>query len=94
MLFRSPTLEESGLTGFEMGSWYGVWGPAGVPREAIAVLNREIAEAMKTPRVTERLVSLGLIPVGSNAADFAAFMKAEIEKYSQIIKEADIKVGN
>ncbi len=89
-----PTLHEAGLPEFEIGSWYGVWGPAGMPPEVVGVLNREIAEAMKSPRVTERLVAQGLIPVGSDAADFAAFMRDEIVKYGRIIKDANIKIAN
>jgi tripartite-type tricarboxylate transporter receptor subunit TctC len=89
-----PTLAESGLSGIEIGSWYGLWGPAGMPRDAVDVLDREIAKAMRTPSVIDRLVAQGLIPVGSNAADFAAFQNDEIAKYARIIKDADIKVGN
>jgi tripartite-type tricarboxylate transporter receptor subunit TctC len=89
-----PTLAESGLPGIEIGSWYGLWGPAGVPRNAVDVLEREIAQAMKAPQVVDRLVEQGLIPVGSNAADFAAFQDAEIAKYAEIIKDANIKVGD
>ncbi len=89
-----PTLQEAGVGEFEIGSWYGVWGPAGMPREVVDVLNREIAEAMKTPRVIDRLVAQGLIPVGSNAADFAAFQNGEIAKYGRLIKDANIKIGN
>ncbi|CAN0295454.1 unnamed protein product [Phaeothamnion confervicola] len=88
------TLEESGFPNFEIGSWYGVWGPAHMPRDVVAILNREIAEAMKTPRVIDRVVAQGLIPVGSNAADFAAFQNAEIAKYDRMIKNANIKIGN
>jgi tripartite-type tricarboxylate transporter receptor subunit TctC len=89
-----PTLAESGLPGIEIGSWYGLWGPAGVPRAAVDVLDREIAQAMRTPQVIDRLVAQGLIPVGSNAADFTAFENAEIAKYAEIIKDANIRVGD
>jgi len=89
-----PTLAESGLPGIEIGSWYGLWGPAGMPREAVNVLDREIAEAMRTPRVVDRLVAQGLVPVGSNAADFTVFQNDEIAKYAAIIKDANIKVGD
>jgi tripartite-type tricarboxylate transporter receptor subunit TctC len=89
-----PTLEESGFPNFEIGSWYGVWGPANMPKEVVATLNGAIAEAMKTPRVTERVAAQGLIPVGSNSADFAAFQNAEIAKFSNMIKDANIKIGN
>ena len=89
-----PTVAEAGLPGIEMGSWYGLWGPAGVPRGAVDVLDREVAAAMRTPRVIDPLVAQGLLPVGSAAADFAAFQNDEIVKYARIIKDADITIGN
>jgi tripartite-type tricarboxylate transporter receptor subunit TctC len=89
-----PTLEESGFPNFEIGSWYGLWGPANMPKDVVATLNGAIAEAMKTPRVTERVAKQGLIPVGSSSADFAAFQNAEIAKFSQMIKDANIKPSN
>ena len=89
-----PTLEETGLRGFETGSWYGIWGPANMPREVVGILNREIAEAMKTPRVIERLMAQGFIPVGSYALDFTTFMNSEIAKHGRIIKDANIKIEN
>ncbi|MCC6780577.1 MAG: tripartite tricarboxylate transporter substrate binding protein [Hyphomicrobiales bacterium] len=89
-----PTLEQSGFKDFEIGSWYGLWGPANLAPEVLSVLNSAIAEAMRTPRVTERVVAQGLVPVGSSAADFAAFQAAEIAKFSKMIKDANIKIGN
>jgi tripartite-type tricarboxylate transporter receptor subunit TctC len=89
-----PTIEEQGFPNFEIGSWYGLWGPANLPKDVVSVLNDAIAEAMKTPRVTERVAAQGLIPVGSSSADFAAFRSAEIAKFSKMIKDADIKIGN
>ena len=65
-----------------------------MPRDVVAVLNRAIGEAMKTPRVTDRVVAQGLIPIGSNAADFAAFQAAEIAQFSRMIKDANSKIGN
>lgn len=89
-----PTLEESGFPNFEIGSWYGLWGPANMPKDVVSILNGAIAEAVKTPRVMERVAAQGLIPVGSNSADFAAFQNSEIAKYSRMIKDANIKIGN
>jgi tripartite-type tricarboxylate transporter receptor subunit TctC len=89
-----PTLEESGFKDFEISSWYGLWGPAGMPKEVVATLNGAIAEAVKTPRVMERVAAQGLIPVGSSSADFAAFQNAEIAKFTKMIKDANIKAGN
>jgi tripartite-type tricarboxylate transporter receptor subunit TctC len=89
-----PTMEEQGFPNFEIGSWYGLWGPANMPKDVVATLNGAIAEAMKTPRVTERVAKQGLIPVGSSSADFAAFQNTEIEKFTKMIKDANIKIGN
>ena len=89
-----PTLEEQGFPNFEIASWYGLWGPAGMPADVVATLNRGIAEAVKTPRVMDRVAAQGLIPVGSSSADFAAFQNAEIAKFSKMIKDANIKIGN
>ena len=89
-----PTLEESGFKNFEIGSWYGLWGPAGMPADVVATLNRGIAEAVNTPRVMERVAQQGLIPVGSSSAEFAKFQNGEIAKYQKIIQDANIKIGN
>jgi tripartite-type tricarboxylate transporter receptor subunit TctC len=89
-----PTLEESGFKDFEIGSWYGLWGPASMPADVVATLNRGIAEAVNTPRVMERVAQQGLIPVGSTSPEFAKFQDAEIAKYQKIIEDANIKIGN
>jgi len=89
-----PTLEESGFKDFEIGSWYGLWGPAGMPADVVATLNRVIAEAIKTPNVMDRVAQQGLIPVGSSSAEFAAFQDAEMAKYRKMIQDANIKIGN
>ena len=89
-----PTLTESGFPNFEIGSWYGLWGPAGLPTEVVATLNRGIAEAINMPGVMDRMAQQGLIPVGSTSAEFAAFQKAEMAKYQKIIRDADIKISN
>ena len=90
-----PTLEESGFTDFEIGSWYGLWGPANMPKDVVAhPQSARSPKPMKTPRVTERVAAQGLIPVGSSSAEFAAFQNAEIAKFSRMIKDANIKIGN
>jgi tripartite-type tricarboxylate transporter receptor subunit TctC len=89
-----PTLEESGFPNFEIGSWYGLWGPVGLPPNVVATLNAGIAEAVKTPKVMDWVARQGLIPVGSNSADFAVFQNAEIAKYQKIITDTNIKISN
>ena len=94
MLPDVPTLEESGFQDFEVGSWYGLWGPAGMPQDVLDILNVAIAEAMRTPKVSQRVAAQGLVPLGTNAANFAVFQKAEIAKFQRMITDANIRIGN
>jgi len=87
-----PTVAESGIAGFEMLSWYGLWGPPALPREITIKLSQETARAVKSPDVLERLASQGFDPVGSTAEQFASYIGAEIAKYAKIVREANIKV--
>jgi tripartite-type tricarboxylate transporter receptor subunit TctC len=86
-----PTVAESGMTGFEFVSWYGLWGPKGLPAEITAKLQREAVRALAQPDVKERLGVLGFETIGSTPAEFAAFIDAESAKYGRIIREAGIK---
>ena len=86
-----PTVAESGFAGFEMVSWYGFWGPAGLPAEVVRTLAAETAKAVQAPLVLERLASQGFIPDGSGPTAFLAYIKAEMAKYEKVVKEAGIK---
>jgi len=86
-----PTIAESGMTGFDFVSWYGLWGPKGLPADITAKLQNEAAKALAQPDVKERLGLLGFEPIGSTPAEFAAFIDAESAKYERIIREAGIK---
>ncbi len=87
-----PTVSESGLPGFEMVSWYGLWGPAGLPGDISARLSSEVAKAVHSQLANERLGGQGFDPVGSNSEQFATYIREEIGRYAKIIKEANIKV--
>jgi tripartite-type tricarboxylate transporter receptor subunit TctC len=87
-----PTVAESGFAGFEMVSWYGLWGPAKLPREVTARIAQEAARAVQSPDVRERLGAQGFDPVGSTPEAFASYVTAEIRKYAQVIRDANIKV--
>jgi tripartite-type tricarboxylate transporter receptor subunit TctC len=81
-----PTVAESGLAGFDISTWFGVFAPAGTPREAIARLHAEFTRALAAPDVREKMVNLGAEPVGNTPAEFAAYIRAEAEKYARVIK--------
>ena len=85
-----PTIAEAGLPGYAASSWGGVLAPAGTPKATIDKLNADLVAVLKMPDVQERLTGVGLEPVGSTPAEFEAFIKAEIAKWSKIIKEAGI----
>jgi tripartite-type tricarboxylate transporter receptor subunit TctC len=85
-----PTVEESGMKGFEFVSWYGVWGPKNLPAEVSAKLQSDIAKVLAQPDVKERLKVLGFDPIGSTSDHFAKYIGDEMAKYEKIIKDANI----
>ena len=86
-----PTIAESGMTGFDFSSWYGLWGPKGLPADITTKLRTEVAKALAQGEVKERLGALGFEAIGSTPEEFAKFIDDEAAKYQQIIKDAGIK---
>ncbi|MGB9366879.1 MAG: tripartite tricarboxylate transporter substrate-binding protein [Xanthobacteraceae bacterium] len=89
-----PTVDEAGLPGFHVSIWQGVWAPKGTPKEIIAKLNAAIAGALADPAVQKRLAEVGQeLPSAEQMtpAGFGAFHKAEMDKWTPIIKAANIK---
>jgi tripartite-type tricarboxylate transporter receptor subunit TctC len=86
-----PTIAEAGIPGYDTGVWWGLIGPAGLPPAVAAKLSKDCAEAVNVPAVKERLLGLGAAPVGSTAAEFAALIRAEYDKWGPIIKAAGIR---
>jgi len=87
-----PTLAESGLPGFEVGSWQGVFAPAGTPPDVVKRLNAEIVKILSMPDVKEKLIGLGAEPVGNSAEEFSAMVKAEVVKWADVVKKSGAKV--
>jgi len=85
------TFSEQGVKGFEVNAWYSVHAPAGVPKEIVVKLNREIVRIVRTPEITERIKQLGSEPVGDTPEQFAAFVRAESEKYAKAVRESGAK---
>ena len=79
------------LPGYEVTQWYGILVPAGVPKEIVDRLNREMIRAIANPKVAAMFVKLGTQPVSTSPEEFAAFIKSEQVKYAKVIREAGIK---
>jgi tripartite-type tricarboxylate transporter receptor subunit TctC len=87
-----PTVAEGGLPGYEFPSWMGVYGPAGMPREVVAVLNTEIHKMMALPDVQKRMLASGLEPASSTPEQLEQMLAANIQKLGKIIRDAGIKI--
>jgi tripartite-type tricarboxylate transporter receptor subunit TctC len=86
-----PTVAESGMTGFEFVSWYGLWAPKDLPRDLVATLQSAVAKIVALPDVKQRLDALGFEPVGSTTDYFAKYIAEEMAKSAKIIDDAKIK---
>jgi len=86
-----PTIDESGVPGFDAASWYAVFAPAGTPKDVVAVLGREIVRIMNVPEVRERFANDGFEPAGTGPAEFAQFLGAELVKWAKAVEMAGVK---
>lgn len=86
-----PTIDESGVRGYDAASWYGLFAPAGLPQGVLGALSREIVRIMQVPDVRERFAGDGFEPVGNSPDAFAKFLREEIVKWGRIVKTAGIK---
>lgn len=87
-----PTVDESGLPGFEINVWYGFAVPSATPRPVVDKLNAEIAAALRNAAVSERLQGLGLTIVADSVEDFARFVAAESDKMRRLVQASGAKV--
>ncbi|HMJ42387.1 MAG TPA: tripartite tricarboxylate transporter substrate binding protein [Pseudolabrys sp.] len=85
-----PTMEEAGFKGQESETMQGLFVAAGTPKEIVDLLNREIVKAMKLPDVKEKCAQLGFDVVANTPAEFAAYIKTDVEKWSKVIKDAKV----
>ena len=87
-----PTLNESGLAGFEVTAWFSMFAPAATPRSIINTLNAEFVKALRDPKVAEQMLSRGLEPRPMAPEEFAAIWRKDVEKYAAIVRKAKISV--
>jgi tripartite-type tricarboxylate transporter receptor subunit TctC len=86
-----PTMQESGVPGFDISNWFAYFVPAGTPADAIARLGAEVNRALKLDDVREKLAAVGAEVAGSSPEELAAFWRAESEKFAQLIKVSGAK---
>ena len=86
-----PTLDESGVPGFDAASWYAVFAPAGTPKSVVAVLGKEVVSIMNVPDIRERFANDGFEPAGTGPAEFAKFLGAELVKWAKAVDMAGVK---
>jgi tripartite-type tricarboxylate transporter receptor subunit TctC len=89
-----PTMAESDprLKGFDINTWFGIFAPAGTPRDVVARLHRDFSAALKSADMKERLARFGAEPGGGTPEEFSAFIAREIPKYARIVKVSGAKV--
>jgi tripartite-type tricarboxylate transporter receptor subunit TctC len=88
-----PTVQESGIPDFDVVSWYGLMAPAGAPAEAIERLHQSMKQVLRIDEVRNRLANLGAETVGNPPAEFASELRAELQKWGELIRAAKIKVS-
>lgn len=92
MLPDAPTVAESGLPGYEVTSWYGVFAPPGLARDLILKLNSDVVAVLGAADMKERLASLGAEPLPMSSEDFGRYVREDIAKWAKVVKESGAKV--
>jgi tripartite-type tricarboxylate transporter receptor subunit TctC len=87
-----PTVAESGLPGFDVSTWYGIWAPAATPSAIVHRVSSDVAAVVRMPEVRTRLAELGAEPVGNTPEEFTAYNRSELAKWAKIVKDSGAKV--
>ena len=87
-----PTLEEAGLKGFNIGTWFGVLAPAATPKDILVRLNTEMVKVIQSPDFRKRMAEIGAEPIGNSADQMAAQIKSETEKFAKLVKDAKVVI--
>ncbi|MBI4207604.1 MAG: tripartite tricarboxylate transporter substrate binding protein, partial [Betaproteobacteria bacterium] len=85
-----PTVAESGFPGYEYSTWYGFLAPAGTPRAIIEKLNKAAVGVLKSEKTRERYIAQGVDPIPSTSAQYSAYLKSEIEKWTKVVRAAKL----
>lgn len=85
-----PTLQEAGLKDFDIGTWFGLLAPAATPKDVIARLNAETVKILQSPDFRQRMAAIGAEPVGNSSEQMAQQIKADVEKFAKLVKDAKV----
>jgi tripartite-type tricarboxylate transporter receptor subunit TctC len=86
-----PTIDESGLKGYEATTWFGLMAPAKTPRDIVNRLNVEVGKILASSDVSDRFLTEGVEPIGGSTESFSQFIRDEITKYAKVVKAANLK---
>ena len=91
LLPQVPTIDEAGLKGFELGSWYGLFAPAGTPADIVRQLQREIVKAVSAEDVRSQFAAMGADPVGGTPEEFAAVVQRDLAKWAKVARDVNLQ---
>jgi tripartite-type tricarboxylate transporter receptor subunit TctC len=86
-----PTMAEAGIADFEITAWFGFMAPAGTPKPIIDKVSRDVARIIAMPEVRDRILAQASVPISNTPEEYAAFIQAETKKWTEVIKQANIK---
>ena len=87
-----PTMQESGVAGYEHTLWYGLFAPAGTPPAIVSKVSADISRVIAASDVRDRFAATGIETVGNTPAEFGQFFQAELEKWAKVIKATGIQI--
>jgi tripartite-type tricarboxylate transporter receptor subunit TctC len=87
-----PTLDESGLRGFDLGTWFGVLAPVATPKDIVTRLNAEIVKIVNAPDFRKKMEEIGAQPIGDTPAQMAKQIKDDTERFARLVKEAKVSL--
>jgi len=87
----TPSLNESGVKGFEVTQWYGMVAPTKTPKQVISKMNGEVLRILRLPEVVDQFAQIGANPTGTNPEEFNAFIRSEMEKWGRVVKTVGIR---
>jgi len=87
-----PTLDEAGLKGFSIGTWFGVLAPVATPKDIVTRLNTEMVKVIQSPEFRKRMEEIGAEPIGNSTGDMATQIRVETEKFAKLVKDAKVTI--